>query len=199
MTTAKRPAISNIQSGEELKKWYWLKEELVAYARHAGISYVGSKLEIIERLASLLDGIQKKQAKKKNPDSAFNWPKEHLFPKTIITDSYTNGPNTRTFFKKYCGDKFRFTIPFMNWMKTNTGKRLKDAIAEWKRLDKLSKDKNFISVIPEGNQYNKYIRDFFADNPGKTMKDARQYWKLKRSLPSGRHIYERSDLQLKGE
>jgi hypothetical protein len=116
---------------------------------------------------------------------------------TIITDSYTNGPNTRQFFKEHCGERFHFSIPFMDFMKNNCGKTLQDAINEWKRLDELSKYKNFKSEIPEGNQYNKYIRDFFADNPNMTINQARHFWKLKRSLPLGRHIYERTDLELK--
>ena len=85
----------------------------------------------------------------------------------------------------------------MNWMKENIGLKLKDAILEWTRLEKLSRDDNFKSEIPKGNQYNQYIRDFFADNPNKTIKEARHFWMLKRDLPLGKHIYERSDLNLK--
>ena len=69
-------------------------------------------------------------------------------------------------------------------------------INEWQRLNEQSKDKNFKSEIPTGNQYNKYIRDFFADNPNPTIEQARHFWKLKRSLLLGRHIYEMSDLKL---
>lgn len=84
----------------------------------------------------------------------------------------------------------------MNWMKENAGKTLKDAVTEWERLEELKKGGNHKSEIPEGNQYNKYMRDFFADNPDKTIADARLCWKLKRALPLGRHVYERSDLSL---
>ncbi len=50
-----RPDITTIQTGEDFKKWYWLKEELVAYCKLSGLPYVGSKFEIIERIASALD------------------------------------------------------------------------------------------------------------------------------------------------
>jgi Domain of unknown function (DUF6434) len=115
---------------------------------------------------------------------------------TLITDSYTNGPNTRTFFKEYCSAKFSFNIAFMSWMKHNVGKTLRDAIEEWDKINAQSKDKNFKKGIPEGNQYNQYMRDFFADNPTKTIKEARHFWQLKRALPLGKHRYERSDLDL---
>jgi hypothetical protein len=196
----KRPEIKEIETGEELKKWYWLKQELVDFCKLSQISYVGAKFEIIERIANALDNRIPQQQNLRHlnkPKSKFIWSKSKLEINTIITDSYTNGPNTRKFFKEHCGDRFHFSIPFMDFMKNNCGKTLQDAINEWKRLDKLSKDKNFKSEIPEGNQYNKYIRDFFEDNPKMTIIQARHFWKLKRSLPLGRHIYERTDLELK--
>jgi hypothetical protein len=191
-----RPAIATIKTGKELKRWYWLKEELVAYCKQNAIVYSGGKFTILERIAKKLDG--KKLISKTNTKavSIFDWHGAPLTPNTIISDNYKNSQNVRRFFKVHCVEKFHFSIPFMKWMKANTGKKLKDAIIEWKRLQKIVSDKSFKSVIPAHNQYNQYIRDFFADNPGKTLKDARHYWKLKRQLPVQRHRYERSDLKL---
>ena len=53
-----RPNILNINTGNELKKWYWLKAELIAFAKITGTSYAGSKFEILDRLADELDGQQ---------------------------------------------------------------------------------------------------------------------------------------------
>jgi hypothetical protein len=195
-----RPTITDIQTGTELKRWYWLKQELVDYCKLSGLSYSGGKFDILERIATSLDSseVQEyKQAKPAKPKSEFIWSKSELTLDTIITDSYTNGPNTRKFFKQHCGDKFHFSIPFMAFMRENCGKTLQDAVVEWQRLHAQSKEKTFKSDIPAGNQYNKYIRDFFADNPNLTMKEARHFWKLKRSLPLGKHVYEKSDLNLK--
>ena len=195
----KRPKIHNIKTGDELRKWYWLKSELVALARTINISYTGAKFEVLDRIANKLVGKNVILISKPSRKSNFNWSKDLLTLETIITDSYTNGQNTRAFFKSHCGDKFHFTIPFMSWMKENEGKRLKDAVTEWKRLEKLRKKPNFKSEIPAGNQYNKYIRDILADNPTMRIEEARHFWRLKRSLPLGRHIYERSDLKLKSK
>lgn len=192
--------ITAIQTGEELKQWYWLKQELVAFARHLGISAAGSKFEILERLANALDNVHAQSkilTTKPTPQSRFNWATEALTVETVITDSYRNSQNVRAFFKEHCGDTFHFSIPFMDWMKANVGKTLGDAVQEWERLHERKSDKEFASHIPESNQFNQYMRDFFADNPDKTIEEARHYWKLKRSLPLGRHRYERSDLQLK--
>jgi Domain of unknown function (DUF6434)/SAP domain-containing new25 len=193
----KRPAITKIKTGKELKRWYWLKEELVAYCKQNSITYTGSKFTILDRIANKLDGKKVNGKKNIKPKSVFDWHAAPLTPDTIITDNYKNSQNVRRFFKKYCGENFHFSIPFMHWMKTNTGKKLSIAVLEWKRLQSVASDKAFKSVIPSHNQYIQYLRDFFADNPGKTLKDARHCWKLKKLLPAERHRYERSDLKLK--
>ena len=51
----------------------------------------------------------------------------------------------------------------------------------------------FLETADSQFEYNAYIRDFFADNKGKTLKDAIRCWKYKKSL-KGHHQYERSDL-----
>jgi hypothetical protein len=195
-----RPDINEIETGAELKRWYWLKEELVDFCKRTQLSYVGAKFDILERIATALDkGVTKTEntTNEVKPTSKFIWSKSLLTLDTIITDSYTNGPNTRKFFKQHCGDNFHFSIQFMDFMKNNCGKTLQNAVNEWHKLNEQSKDKNFKSEIPASNQYNKYIRDFFADNPTMTLEQARHFWKLKRSLPLGRHIYEKTDLKLK--
>lgn len=156
----------------------------------------GSKFDVLDRLANDLDGKTTIEAGPKKPSSSIPWAKETLTLETVITDSYKNGENTRRFFKTHCGPEFAFNIPFMAWIKANPGKKLKDAVEEWKRLHKARKEKKQVSDIPESNQYNQYIRDFFADNPNSTIREARYFWKLKRKLPLGRHKYESTDLQL---
>jgi hypothetical protein len=201
MYLTKRPDLINIGSGTEFKQWYWLKEELVVMCKELQVSYSGSKADLTNRIADFIDfGLKRKldsnKVRGKKKVSKFNWARSSLNLKTVITDSYTNGPNTRAFFKIQCGKEFSFTIPFMDWMRENVGRTLEDAVMEWRKQYQERKDPNFKSVIPPSNQYNKYIRDFFDDNPGKSIREARHYWMLKRSLP-GKHIYEKSDFDLK--
>jgi Domain of unknown function (DUF6434)/SAP domain-containing new25 len=195
-----RPDIFAIQKGKELKRWYWLKEELVNYCKVAKLNYEGAKFDILNRIADKLDGrVAKHATTLKNSKTAidlFDWSKEPLTLKTKITDSYRNGPHVRKFFIEHCGVGFHFSIPFMQWMKENVGKNLKTSVKEWNRLQVIKKNKGFKSSIPAGNQYNQYLRDFFRDNPDKKITDARLCWKMKRQLPLERHRYERSDLRL---
>ncbi len=56
---------------------------------------------------------------------------------------------------------------------------------EQKKTAKATIDKQF--------EYNTYIRDFFADNQGRSLDEAIRCWKYKKSL-TGHNRYEPSDL-----
>jgi len=196
MSEQQRPDINQIQSGNELRRWYWLKSELVDYCREHKIPYGGGKFELVDRIAYYLDTGEIKRQSSKKTTSKFNWAKETLTLETIITDSYKNNRNVREFMQQYLGQSFSFNMTFMNWMRDNTGKTLADAIEFWRGVEIQKSEGRFEQEIPDHNQYNQYMRDFFADNPKLTIKEARQCWDYKRQLPSdsGRHIYEPDDL-----
>lgn len=56
------------------------------------------------------------------------------------------------------------------------------------KTERKEQGQNFKSEIPDGNQYNKYIWDFFADNPNMTIKEARHFWKLKKITIMQTHL-----------
>lgn len=196
MSEQQRPPIKTIKTGDEFKRWYWLKSELVAYCREHSIPYSAGKFELIDRITHYLDTGNIPKTKRKTATSDFDWANETLTLKTVITDSYKNNQNMRAFMQEHVGEGFSFKTPFMKWMKTNTGKTLADAIAFWQQLQTQENADDFESTIADHNQFNQYYRDFFKDNPDLTTRDARRCWDYKRSLPSddGRHRYEASDL-----
>lgn len=85
----------------------------------------------------------------------------------------------------------------MEWMKTNIGKTLQDAVDEHKKREQLIKASGAKTKIKSHNQYNQYCRDFLKDNRNLKMSHVRMAWSKKIELPSdtGRHIYEKSDLR----
>lgn len=93
---------------------------------------------------------------------------------------------------KEISSTFSFNVSFQKWLKTHAGKTYKDAVAAYYEI----KEKRKTGKDPVGKQfeYNSYIRDFFADNRGKTLADAVRCWKYKKSL-RGHNRYERSDLK----
>ncbi len=193
MLQEQRPDIFDIQSGTELQRWYWLKAELVDYCKAIEIPYTGNKSAITERIAHFLDTGKISQPVRQQVASNFNWAKEELRLETMITDSYRNGPNVRRFFSEHIGPKFRFNIAFMQWMKSNIGKTLADAVNAWEAIEQEQKKAGFKSKIPASNQYNQYLRDFFAANPKRSMQEARRCWARKTEGPAP-HRYHVSDL-----
>ena len=193
-----RPNLDKNISLKDFNDFYWLKQELTDFCRTVGISTSGGKNEVADRIRHYLSTSEviKHEHKKTKKSSKFNWDKEKLTRKTIITDNYKNGENLRSFFIRELGSHFSFNVIFMNWMKENVGKTLGDAIVEWNRIKDLKNDKNYISEIEPQFEYNRYMRAFLNDNPELSSRDAMKYWKLKRSQ-RGSNEYDRKDLELK--
>jgi hypothetical protein len=192
-----KPILNKEISLEDFNDFYWLKKELVHFCRTLGISSVGGKIEISDRIRTYLStGKIVKQVKNTHKTtSKFDWDNEVLTKNTMITDNYKNGANVRSFFIQEIGSHFRFNVIFMKWMKENIGKTLDEAILEWKRIEELKKDRDFVSEINPQFEYNRYMRAFIEDNPNLSSKDAMNFWKLK-SARRGTNEYERKDLEL---
>jgi Domain of unknown function (DUF6434)/SAP domain-containing new25 len=199
MTTDRpqRPPMERVKTGAALKDWYWLKTEVTNHARMLGVPANGAKFEIIDRIADHLDGKVLAKPRRAGPPFkglGFDWHGAPLKRSTVITPDYRNTQNVRRFFIAEIGRHFSLNIAFMAWMKANAGKTLGDAASEWNRARALVKAGQKPD-IPFHNQFNAYVRAFFEDNPGRSMDEARHFWKLKRSRP-GHSRYERSDLDL---
>lgn len=189
-----RPEIANCPDSTTFRKWYYLKEELIQFARKAGLRTSGGKFEIADRIAYFLDtGEPPPEAKRKAPSSQFDWHTEVLSPETVITDSYKNTQNVRRFMKSHI-DGFSFSIPLMDWMKANIGKTLADAVKEAERL-KSEKRKGVKQPDQPHNQYNAYTRAYFDAVPNGTQAEVRALWAEKRKRP-GPYVFDAKDLEL---
>lgn len=194
--TQDRPEISEIETGEELRRWYWLKTELASEAKRIGMKSTGGKFDILGRLCHYKDTGSLKWQGDYRPakSSAFDWHSSVLSMDTIITDNYKNTQNVRQFFKEHLGEHFKFNVELLDWFKDNVGKTLGDAARFWTHQQENPGQTN----IKPHNQFNQYIRDFLKDNPTLGMKEAREVWAIKKALPSdtGRHVYEANDIVL---
>ena len=195
-----RPDFTEINSGEEFNRWYWLKTELIDLCKLMRLPHNGGKFELRDRIMYALDnnGAVLPIIKKSKPQSKFNWSKEELSLTTIITDNVSFGPNFRKFMKSEIGNKFTCHSDFMDWVKANSGKTLKDAILKWETLEKRKNDPNFQRKIASHNMLSQYVRDFLKNNEEKNLKDALTVWKVKRKMPmkDGFVRYEANDLSL---
>ena len=191
----KRPALSRVKNSKELDRWYWLKEELVAFARKKKISTSGQKPVLQKRIGVWLDtGVAPEPAKKPRAQSKFDWGSATLTPRTVITDSYRNSQNVRAFMKKHAGEHFRFSNEFMNWMRAHVGSTLAEAVEFWQDLDARKKKGYQEASLPQ-NQYAQFSRALAKASPGISAKDIRRIWKKKRSGP-GPHVFKAGDEKL---
>lgn len=82
-------------------------------------------------------------------------------------------------------------VAFQQWLKSNKVKTYKEAIAAYYQIIEDKKKRK--TKIDKQFEYNSYIRDFFADNKGKSLEEAIKCWKYKKQL-QGHNCYERTDL-----
>ena len=190
-----RPKLNTKISIQDFKDFYWYKEELLDFCRSENLDKRGGKIELAKRIDKFLQtGERVTYQKKSTKVSRFDWNSAKLTIETEITDNYKNTENVRAFFKSQIGDKFKFNVKFMNWMKTAQDRTLGDAIEQWISItNRMRTDKSEKQIAPQF-EYNTYIRDFMKDNPDKSLHDAINSWKIKKSKP-GDNKYTKSDLR----
>ncbi len=195
-----RPKIEEIVIVEDFKNWYWLKDEMITICKLMQLPYTGKKFDLRDRIIYALENEGKlfPQEKGNKSISKFNWSKTALTLETQITDNVSFGPNFRRFMKSYIGNHFSCHSDFMDWVKSNVGKTLKDAIIQWEVLEERKRDPSFRRSIADHNMYNQYMRDFLDDNVELGFREAKKYWVLKKRLPvvNGFVKYEAEDLML---
>lgn len=189
-----KPELNKKISIQDFRDFYWYKEELIDFCRSENLDKRGGKIELANRIEKFLEtGKREPYQTTVSKLSRFDWNTEKLTIKTEITDNYQNTENVRRFFKTYIGDKFKFNVKFMNWMKSAQGLTLGDAIEQWISItNEMRTDKSHKQIEPQF-EYNTYIRDFVKDNPDRTLQDAISCWKIKKSKP-GNNKYSQTDL-----
>ena len=182
-----RPELNKDLDSKVFLDYYWLKDELVVFCRENGLPASGSKQEITERIAVFLDSgeIVRSASVRKTGKVG------EITPDSIIEPDIVCSEKHRAFFRKQIGKSFSFNVAFQKWLKANAGKTYKDAIDAYHEI--IESKKKTKTKIDSQFEYNRYIRDFFADNKGRTLEDAIKCWKYKKSR-GGHNQYERCDL-----
>jgi hypothetical protein len=189
MQMNERPELNIELDAATFRSFYYLKRELANFCRENGLPASGSKAELTDRIAYFLDtgSVLKPTAERKTAVNIGT-----LTEDTVIEPNIVCSEKHRAFFSEKIGKSFSFNVPFQKWLKANAGKTYGNAIRAYDRI--LEEKKQTKTEIGRQFEYNTYIRDFFADNPGKSLHDAIVCWNYKKNLP-GNHQYEQSDLR----
>lgn len=183
-----RPDLEKNLDSKTFRSFYYLKEELVDFCRKNGLPISGGKMEITERIACFLDtGMILSPSKAKKKAAVMS----DISDSTVIEKDIVCSEKHRNFFKERIGNSFSFNVGFQNWLKCSAGKTYKEAVAAYYQI--LEDKKHGKTKIDKQFEYNTYIRDFFADNNGRTLEEAIKCWKYKKQL-QGHNRYELSDL-----
>lgn len=181
----KRPELSVGLKPEIFRGYYYLKKELQAFCQNEGLSRTGSKAELTMRIEHFLrtgECLSKIIKKKSNAHP------EKLTLDSLIEENIVFSEVHRAFFKHELGNSFTFKAAFQKWLKQNSGKTYREAIAAYLKCA-AQKPKKIDSQF----EYNTYIRDFFADNQGRSLPETIACWKHKKAQP-GSNEYQAADL-----
>lgn len=183
-----RPALDSKLDSKTFRDFYYLKEELVDFCRKNGLPASGGKIEITDRIAYFLD-----TGKIQSPSSSRKRAAEitDIQEDTEIELDFVCSERHRAFFKEQIGNRFTFNVAFQKWLKNNAGKTYKEAVAAYEQI--LEDKKKGKTKIEKQFEYNTYIRDFFADNQGRSLEEAIKCWNYKKQM-QGHNRYERADL-----
>ena len=180
VTLPERPALSSALGADEFRRWYWLKEELQAFARAQRIPASGSKEQLAERVAAYLSG-RPLPAPAAKPRSRIG--RQRLVPPltihTVIPAGHPCSQVLREFFVNALGPGFRFDAPMREFFAANDGTAtLAAALDHWHAT-------RTAAARPIGPQFelNRFSRDWHAAHPGGTRDQMLSAWKLHRSRP----------------
>lgn len=186
-----RPELTHELKKELFLNHYYLKEELIAFCKENGLPLSGGKTELTQRIANYLETKVKIEASPKRNRRQDSH--ETITLTTCIETDFVCSEKHRAFFKAQLGNSFSFNVIFQKWLKNNAGKTYQDALLAYATIKEEKKKGQ--TVIDQQFEYNTYIRAFFADNQGKTLKEAIRCWKYKKNL-YGPHFYEKDDLKI---
>ncbi len=162
---------------EEFLAWYWLKTELVDFARHCSISTMGLKREIEARIADHLAGATPSR-RTATPKRTGRMPSKFTLD-TVIGEGWRCGPALGHFFRSELGSGFRFNAAMREFTHHGRGRTLADAAACYRSSVSPGREPN---EIPEQLEYNRHFREYFSANPGATREEAIAAWWAKRGM-----------------
>ena len=174
----KRPALARQLSATQFLRWYWLKAELVDFARSASLSGVGSKAVLSARIAAFLDGTELPppvvQRRSNTPQLA-----EPLRRSTKIPPGQRSTQVLRQFFEREIGPGFRFDAAMRAFLSASQGEQtLGEAISFYH-----STRSQQTKPIDAQFELNRFTRAFYKENPTASATELRAAWRRYRSLP----------------
>jgi SAP domain-containing new25/Domain of unknown function (DUF6434) len=129
-----RPALAPALDAREFQRWYWLKQELVDFAKQEGLSTSGDKPTLALRIVAFLDGSDRVHpaviAKSRRSTVSRRLP-EPLTVDTVLGPRQAASQQLRTFFVREVSPRFSYDIHMRTFLASDRDKTLGEAVEHW--------------------------------------------------------------------
>lgn len=174
-----RPRVTEVGSGTELRRWYWLRTELQELAGALGLSRAGGKADLLERTAAALDGDPVPAPVRRRPSGRqLTAP---VGPDTVIPPGQRCSQVLRAYLSAAVGPAFHFDEHMRAFVADGAGRTLAEAVEHWHRTRDAAP-----SDIGHQFEYNRFTRAWFAGHPGGTQEECQEAWWRHRTTPVDR-------------
>lgn len=176
-----RPPLTRDLTGDELRRWYWLKDELVGLARTLGVRTSGGKELLTERVAAALDGepFTEVAPARTTGTTQLSGP---LTAATVIPRGQRCSQVVRAWFAGQVDGAFRFDGEMRAFFAQTDGTQtLQDALDHYR-----STREQGAKAIGEQFEYNRFTRAWHEAHPAGTRDELAEAWTRYRSTPVDR-------------
>ncbi len=173
-----RPPLTATLGGTELLRWYWLKQELVEFARLLGVRATGGKETLTARIAAHLDGRAFTEPPSSRPGGRAQL-KGPLTASTAIPQGQRCSQVVRAWLTEEIGPSFRFDATMREFLSATDGTQtLGDARAHWHRTRGAGE-----RDIGSQFEYNRFTQAWHAGHPEGDRTALLRAWREYRSRP----------------
>ncbi|WP_336991461.1 DUF6434 domain-containing protein [Leucobacter sp. VD1] len=173
-----RPALTPGLSGAELRRWYWLKDELSDFARSLGIRTTGGKDLLTERIAARLDGrkfVEPSQPRRSGGRQLAGT----LTPETLIPVGQRCSQTVRAWMTEQVGSGFHFDAEMRAFFAASDGTQtLQHALDYWAATREQGE-----RGIDAQFEYNRFTRAWHTAHPDGSREELLAAWREYRARP----------------
>lgn len=174
---------------DDFRSYYWMKADLVSFARQLGLPTHGYKPELNARIERRLRGLPDSADP---PEQPARGPRDSDRPLRRDTPvvNYKSDQKTRAFFQSQIGPGFHFTYLLNQYRLAHKNLTYGELIDEWVAERDRRRNNDYEAPLAEHGKWNRFVRDFFADekNHGKSLGDAAIAWnKIKKRRGNPRY------------
>jgi hypothetical protein len=170
-----RPAPADVWDAQTLRRWYWLRSELVEIARGLGLSTSGGKLEVAERLCAHFE--QRLPAPSPvRPKSRDMLPTD-LTPEVMVHEGQRCTQQLRIWMREQVGPAFSFDAPMREAVHAG-GITLGDLVDVWR----VTRGRGPTQISPQF-ELNRFSRAWHTDHPNDTHAQMLAAWAEHRNRP----------------